>query len=128
MLTWAPNHDILAEDAHVQFLDKEGNIVRTEPIDRYDHKIFRGWSWVQSDDGSWDRVGWARVAVRQDGLHPLFEGAFTIMHDHHHILLRSTYMETKQELDPNLEDTTEEYMVVFRDSDIGRQVDLDLRR
>ena len=58
--------------------------------------------------------------IRRDGVHPLFEGAFSIMGDHHHVQFRSNYMSTKHELDPEAEQSDDEYMVVFRDSDIDR--------
>ena len=57
--------------------------------------------------------------IKRDGIHPLFEGAFLVGRDHHHVQLRSHYMATKHELDPMAEDSGDEYMTVFRDSDIG---------
>lgn len=63
-------------------------------------------------------AGWARVTVKKDGRDPLFEGAFTIGRDHHHILLRSSYLKTKHDLDPGLDRGGDEYMIVYRDSDI----------
>ena len=57
--------------------------------------------------------------IKRDGIHPLFEGAFSVGRDHHHVQLRSHYMATKHELDPIAEDSGDEYMTVFRDSDIG---------
>lgn len=56
--------------------------------------------------------------IRRDGIHPLFEGAFSIMGDHHHVQFRSNYMSTKHELDPEAEQSSDEYLVMFRDSDI----------
>lgn len=94
---------------------------KTEAIDRRAHKVFKGSTFVLSDNGNWDRAGWARIVVRRDGINPLFEGAFSVMHDQHHIRLRSSYMRAKHELDPHLEDTDDEYMVVFRDSDFRQQ-------
>ncbi|KAK2789809.1 hypothetical protein FQN52_005935 [Onygenales sp. PD_12] len=124
-LSLEPNDDILTDGAQVAFVDYAGNVQRTESINRRSHRVFKGWSWIELEDGSWDRVGWARVTIKEDGVDPLFEGAFTITHDHHHVLLRSSYMRTKHKLDPHLEDTTAEYMVVFRDSDIGGHGDED---
>lgn len=66
--------------------------------------------------------------VRRDGIDPLFEGAFTIMHDHHHIQFRSNYMQTKHDLDPLVEYSDDEYMVIFRDSDIGQSLHNELKR
>ncbi|KAK2768442.1 hypothetical protein FQN54_000297 [Arachnomyces sp. PD_36] len=123
-----PNDDIFAEDAQVQYLDVDGNVRKTESIDRRAHKVFKGSTYALSDRGNWDRVGWARITVRRDGSDPLFEGAFTVMHEQHHVRLRSNYMRTKHELDPHLEDTDDEYMVVFRDSDFRQQPHIELKR
>lgn len=90
--------------------------------------MFKGASWVGLEDGTWDRVGWARIFMKQDGASPLFEGVFTVMHDHHHLMLQSKYSQTRGDRDPELEDTSSEYMIVFRDSDIGRQYHSDLKR
>ena len=120
-LSLEPSHGIIADDASVNYLDKNGEVVRTEVIHRNKHKIFKGATWVELADGSWNNVGWARITIARDGIDPLFEGAFTTSYDQHHIQLRSNYMTTKHPLDPHLEDTGEEYMVVFRDGDIAQQ-------
>ena len=127
-LTLAPNHDILADGASVQYLDPDGQTVRTEPISRQAHKVFKGHAWIQINNNEWKKVGWARIVIRRDGVHPLFEGAFTVMHDHHHVLLHSNYVATKHELDPEVEYGADEYMVIFRDSDIANTGPTDLRR
>ena len=118
-LTLEPSHGIVAEGATVTYLDAAGSWVRSEAIDRNAHKIFKGDTWVEEADGSWSNIGWARIAIRRDGYNPLFEGTFTVSHDSHHVQLKSSYMQTKHELDPELEPSSDEYMVVFRDSDIG---------
>ena len=84
--------------------------------------MFKGSAWLENEDESWTNVGWARVMVKRDGKSPLLEGAFAIGRDNHHIQLRSNYMRTKHEMDPEAENTGEEYMVLWRDSDIGRSV------
>jgi hypothetical protein len=76
-------------------------------------------------------VGWARIVVHEDGLHPIFEGAFRLDGDHHHIHPRETYLRTKHPLDPELKDVGAEVMVVWRDSDITEEFPYghaDLRR
>jgi hypothetical protein len=119
-LSLEPNHDILAaEGAYVEYLDKDGNVRHTEQINREAYKVFQGKSWILKRDGEWMNVGWARIVIRRDGIDPLFEGAFTIMGDHHHIQLRSNYVQTKHALDPYLEEDEDEYMAVFRDSDVA---------
>ncbi|KAL8730272.1 MAG: hypothetical protein Q9166_004155 [cf. Caloplaca sp. 2 TL-2023] len=117
-LTLEPNHDIIAQGATVTYLDENGQIERTESINRHDHRVFKGESWVQIHDGSWHSAGWARITVKKDGPDPLFEGVFTIGRDHHHVQLRSNYLSTKHELDPDLERSGDEFMIAYRDSDI----------
>ncbi|KAL8772466.1 MAG: hypothetical protein Q9209_002418 [Squamulea sp. 1 TL-2023] len=117
-LTLEPNHDIIAQGATVTYLDEHGHIERSEPINRNHHRVFKGESWVQMHDGSWHSAGWARITVKRDGPDPLFEGAFTVGRDHHHVQLRSHYLSTKHDLDPDLERSGDEYMVAYRDSDI----------
>lgn len=119
-LSLEPNHDIIADGATVDYLGPDGEVIRREPIQRLDHKVFKGQSWVRDaySDG-WQHAGWARIVVRRDGVDPLFEGAFAIGHDHHHIQMASNYMQTRHEQDPLLEGAGDEYMVCFRDSDIA---------
>ena len=118
-LTLEPNHDLIADNAQVTFLDEDGNIESVETIRREDHRVFKGSAAVELADGKWEKVGWARIKVSRDGENPLFEGTFAIMNDYHHVMLRSKYVRTKHELDPDIADTDEEYMVVFRDSDVA---------
>lgn len=123
-----PNHDIIPDGATVQYLAPDGSVTRTETIDRQDHRVFKGSTMLQAADGNWETVGWARIAVRRDGKYPLFEGAFTVMRDHHHIQLRSNFMQTKHPLDPEPDDSDDESMVVFRDSDITEASYHELKR
>ena len=58
----------------------------------------------------------------------MFEGAFTVMHDNHHVQLRSNYMQTKHELDPHADDADDDYMVLFRGSDVDRGINKELKR
>ncbi|KAI4141457.1 MAG: hypothetical protein LQ341_003515 [Variospora aurantia] len=117
-LTLEPNHDIIAQGATVTYLNGDGSVKRTESINRHHHRVFRGETRIQDQDGNWMSAGWARITVRRDGPDPLFEGAFTIGRDHHHILLRSNYLKTKHDLDPDVESGGDEYMIAYRDSDI----------
>ncbi|KAL2057011.1 hypothetical protein ABVK25_002750 [Lepraria finkii] len=130
-LTLEPNHNIIPDGASVQYLGQDGEIVRTELINRHAHKVFKGEAWIQGYDGMWTHMGWARIMIRRDGIEPLFEGAFTILGDHHNIQLRSNYMATKHALDPDAEHSDDEYMVIFRDSDIDKRLPMshqELRR
>ncbi|XMA13245.1 hypothetical protein WAI453_006036 [Rhynchosporium graminicola] len=57
--------------------------------------------------------------VQQDGTEPLFEGAFRVDGDHHHVQTRTHYMQTRHAKDPIPEAKDKEYMVVWRDSDVA---------
>lgn len=127
-LSLEPNHDIIPADANIQYLDADGNVKHVEKLDREAHKVFQGTSWVLQNGGLWSNVGWARIVVRRDGSDPLFEGAFTVMGDHHHVQMKSNYMATKHNLDPLIEEHDDEYMTVFRDSDIGQGPKADLKK
>lgn len=119
-----PNHDVLPDDAHISFLDVQGSIKSSAAIERYEHKVFKGSAWLQTEDGNWDEVGWARIYVKRDGPKPLLEGAFNMFGDYHHIQLRSSYLQTRRQSDVNLPsswDSEEEQMVVYRDSDIAQE-------
>ncbi|KAI9738483.1 MAG: hypothetical protein M1818_005380 [Claussenomyces sp. TS43310] len=126
-----PNHDVLAEDATVQYLAADGTVREIESIDRSEHRIFKGQTWTQKYEGAeWTNVGWARVMLHHDGERPIFEGAFLAEGDHHHIQTQIHYEQTKHRLDPSVPENAEDYMVVWRDSDIGdiEQRHAELRR
>ena len=112
----------------MEYVDKDGYVQHTERIDREQHKVFQGRAWTLENEGQWTSVGGARIVVRRDGANPLFEGTFTLWGDHHHVQLRSSFMQTKHNLDPELEPSEDEYMAIFRDSDISRSTWTDLRR
>ena len=119
-LSLEPNHDILHEDAEVQIIDKDGNVKSTEKINRMDHKVYQGKAFLVDERGHSDHVGWARITVARDGVDPMFEGAFTVLRDHHHVSMKSNYMRTKHVQDPFIEEHDDEYMVLWRDSDISQ--------
>ncbi|KAJ5899686.1 hypothetical protein N7495_004430 [Penicillium taxi] len=115
-----PNHDILADDAYVQYIDADGAVTHGEPFLRHEHKVFRGRALVGSGQGRWTPAGWARVSVRRDGADPLFEGAFSLGNEKHHIELQSTYLAKKRPIDIGIERRDDDYMLVYRDSDMIR--------
>ncbi|KAF2017415.1 zincin [Aaosphaeria arxii CBS 175.79] len=117
-LSLEPNHDIFVQGAKIKYLGADGTITKEEPIDRSEHKVYKGSAFVKRGN-RWDNVGWARIYIKRDGLQPLFEGAFTVDHDHHHVQLSSSYKKTRYSLDPDIDLRDDEYMVVFRDSDIS---------
>lgn len=119
-LTLNPNHGVIAEGATVSHLAADGTIHSVEAINRADYRVFKGQAWLQDERSKeWMNVGWARIMIHQDGDTPLFEGAFRVDGDHHHIQTKSNYMQTKHALDPKLEDGQGEYMVLWRDSDVA---------
>lgn len=130
-LSLEPNHDIIADDAHVTYLKTDGTVSHTEKIIREDHKVFQGKAWVVDRKGTGEsiQVGWARIVVHKDGEIPLFQGVFTIFGDHHHILLKSSYITTRQKWDPRIDASGDESMIVFRDSDISpTSINAELKR
>lgn len=54
---------------------------------------------------------------RHDLDHPLFEGAFTVYGDTHHVKLKDNYRLTKRSDDAELVDQNETHMIMYRDSD-----------
>ncbi|KAK3946353.1 Metallo-peptidase family M12-domain-containing protein [Diplogelasinospora grovesii] len=115
-----PNHDILSEDASVQYVGADGVVHTIEPIDRSEHRIFKGTAFIRHEGHTeWTNAGWARINVHQDGEKPIFEGALRIDGNHHHIQTSTNYRQTTIAGDPEVEPATEEYMIVWRDSDIG---------
>ncbi|KAL2798389.1 Metallo-peptidase family M12-domain-containing protein [Aspergillus keveii] len=120
-----PNHDILAEDAFVQYLGADGLVHTEEPISRHHHKVFKGRTLVGRGKGKgmWDPVGWARIYMTRDGPEPLFEGVFNIHGDSHHVELQSTYLRKKRPQDVDIHRQEDDYMVFYRDSDLLRSAD-----
>ncbi|CZT53182.1 related to ADAM family of metalloprotease ADM-B [Rhynchosporium secalis] len=119
-LTLAPNHDVIQDGATIVHLKPDGSIKTEELIDRSEYRVFKGQAWLQHQVGAeWTNVGWARIMVQQDGTEPLFEGAFRVDGDHHHVQTRTHYMQTRHAKDPIPEAKDKEYMVVWRDSDVA---------
>ncbi|GBF61858.1 disintegrin and metalloproteinase domain-containing protein [Trichophyton mentagrophytes] len=58
--------------------------------------------------------------MHRDGEDPLFEGVFTVMHDHHQVIAKSKYVRKRHQQDPPLDNTPGEYMLLFRGSDIAQ--------
>jgi hypothetical protein len=117
-LSLEPNHDLFVDGGKITHLNADGTIAREEPIARLQHRVYKGTAWIKRGN-RWDSVGWARIGLRRDGLEPLFEGHFTVQHDHHHIKLSTNYKATRTDQDADIELRDQEYMVVFRDSDMA---------
>ncbi|KAI2783212.1 zinc metalloprotease mde10 [Daldinia loculata] len=119
-----PNLDVLSDSAVVRYLSPDGSVTE-EKIQRTDHKVFKGHAFVQHPHHSeWINSGWARITVYRDGPRPLFEGTFRVNGNHHHIQTGSNYRQTQHEDDPSADLADDEYMVVWRDSDIKSSYDV----
>ncbi|KAI9162844.1 Disintegrin and metalloproteinase domain-containing protein B [Paramyrothecium foliicola] len=132
-LALEPNHEILHESMHINYLQPDGTLSRSEKIQRHEHKVYRGSTFTRRAGRSeWKKTGWARITLHRDGHYPIFEGAFRINGDTHHVETGYNYRRTKQEADPE-PDTREdlgEYMTVWKDSDTiqDRREPNDLKR
>lgn len=128
-----PNDDIIHESMHINYIAPDGTVRMAEPIKRHEHKVFRGQSFVRRAGSSeWSTAGWARITVHRDGKRPVFEGAFSLDGDNHHIQTGENYRRLKHAEDPSvdLDQDPTEYMLVWRDSDVENEwLDpLDLKR
>ncbi|KAH7156816.1 Metallo-peptidase family M12-domain-containing protein [Dactylonectria macrodidyma] len=116
-----PNHDLLPETFAVTHLDADGNVHTVEPVDRSEHKVFKGEAFVRRPGHEgWFHAGWARITIHRDGKMPIFEGSFRLHGDNHHIQIGSHFQRLRHEDDPllNFPGDVEEAMVMWRDSDI----------
>ncbi|KAF7540786.1 hypothetical protein G7Z17_g12112 [Cylindrodendrum hubeiense] len=116
-----PNHDILHETFSVTYLDAEGKVRAVEPVERSEHKVFKGTAFVRRPGyEGWFHAGWARITINRDGKKPSFEGSFRIDRDNHHIQTGTHFQRLRHEDDPllNFPGDVEDSMVVWRDSDI----------
>jgi hypothetical protein len=122
-LSLTPNHAVIQEGAVIQYLGEDGETRKQVEFDRSQYLVYKGSSWVNSDDGNgWIHAGWARVILHNDGGNPLFEGAFRLHGNSHHVQTRTNFLKTRQESDPEVEEDGEEFVVVWRDTDVGRLV------
>lgn len=139
-LRLTPNHNILAENAAIHHINADGSLGAVESINRIEHRVFMGHAFVQTghslvegniNDGHWINAGWASIFVHVDGDNPIFEGTFHLAGDHHHIQTSHNFISTRIAGDPLIEPEAEEYMVVWRDSDVlsdAAMADGELRR
>lgn len=95
-----PNHDVLPQGATVSYLNADGSVARVEPIDRMAHRVYAGDTWRQNLDGSYSKVGSARLSVTRDGKEPLFEGVLAVDRENYHIQLAKNYLKLAHEEDP----------------------------
>jgi len=71
-------------------------------------------------------LGWARIMVHHQGdmdqgIAPVFEGAFSVNGVVHHVMTKDNYLRTKHTLDPEIAhplDDVDSSLVIWRDSDV----------
>jgi hypothetical protein len=117
-LALEPNHELL-QDTTMEYIGHDGKTVRTELIERQEHKVYKGETYVRDElSKQWREAGWTRIMVLRDGSNPLFEGVFLKDGDVHHVKLLSKYNAQKDIEDMEFEEEDpDETMVVYRDSD-----------
>ncbi|KAK4655995.1 hypothetical protein QC762_307370 [Podospora pseudocomata] len=129
-LSLDPNTDLFSDDAAIQHVGADGTITKVEPLDRRAIRVFKGESWVKEDGSTeWKHVGWARISLIRDGKNPIFTGVFTISGNHHHVKTASSYRALAIEGDPEVDEEDDDYMVVWRDTDLSPEPGhVDLKR
>ncbi|KAI1344039.1 zinc metalloprotease mde10 [Xylariaceae sp. FL0016] len=114
-----PNHDVLSNNAVISYLGPDGTVTREEKIDRSEHRVYRGHTFVQHPHHhEWINAGWARITVHRDGLNPIFEGTFRVNGNQHHLQSSRTYRQTRLAEDPEAWEADDEYMIVWRTTDV----------
>ncbi|KZZ98669.1 ADAM protease ADM-B [Moelleriella libera RCEF 2490] len=119
-LALEPNHDVLHQDFSITHLNADGTVREVTKVPRSEDKVYRGTAYIERlGIQGWSKAGWARISVHQDGQRPLFDGAFRIDGDNHHILSRSEYESMKGAEDPVVSvSAAKDAMVMWRDSDV----------
>ncbi|GAW05015.1 zinc metalloprotease [Lentinula edodes] len=141
-----PNDHLVHPAARITYhtVDSEGrsSVTHTEPLLRESVRAY--WGEVIDGDESNARLredaagvlprpsrspselGWARIMVHhegnlEEGVAPVYEGAFSYKGVVHHIMTKDNYVRNKHHLDPEiLVDTVDSNLVVWRDSDLIR--------
>ncbi|PWY91644.1 zincin, partial [Aspergillus sclerotioniger CBS 115572] len=88
LLQLEQNSDILPQDAHIQYLDRNGAVQRAHPLDDDRTRVLKGDVWVHSNQ-THHKAGRARVYMVQDGGHPLFKGSLSLFQQQFHVKLVS---------------------------------------
>ncbi|KAF8680144.1 Sanke disintergrin [Rhizoctonia solani] len=143
-----PNHHLIHPAARVNYYATDGSISRTEPLLRSSVLVYEGEVIDEAysahrlrEDAAggvsrpWDEppvgeLGWARIMVHsqgnpEQGIAPVYEGAFSVLGETYHILTRDNYIRTRGPLDlhPDRLAAVNELdggLVIFRDSDVER--------
>lgn len=118
-LVLEPNTDVIPNSFSVTTIGTDGKPKSIKSVDRTQHKVFRGKAFVRRQGlNGWHEAGWARIMMHRDGKTPLFDGTFRLDGDLHQIQRGPQYRRTRLQYDPELEDSDENVMVVWRNSDI----------
>ncbi|KAJ4485475.1 zinc metalloprotease [Lentinula aciculospora] len=139
-----PNDQLVHPAARITYhtVDSEGHpsTRRSEPLLRESVRAYWG-EVIHGDDSSArlredaagvlprpsrspSELGWARIMVHhqgniEEGIAPIYEGAFSYKGVVHHIMTKDNYLRNKHHLDPEiLVDTIDSTLVVWRDSDL----------
>ncbi|OAQ61307.1 disintegrin-like metalloprotease [Purpureocillium lilacinum] len=116
-----PNDDILHDDFAITLMGEDGTVRDVQKVPRTEHRVYRGDAFIERPSHrGWSKAGWARVTIHRDGEHPVFDGAFRIDGDNHHIQTADQYQKLRGDDDPVVQHLadSEERMVVWRDSDV----------
>lgn len=138
-----PNEHLIHPAARINYYrlgpDGESVLSHTEPLLQENVKAY--WGEVVDPDASADRMredtagvwprpsgqselGWARITVHSHGegsKAPVFEGAFSMNGDVHHVMTKDHYMRNKHHMDPHvrlIESGGDTELVIWRDSDV----------
>lgn len=118
-LSLEPDHDVVAHEATIQYLDNAGNVHREAPLRKEDHRVYKGFASMRSPGSlDWINVGWARISFLHDGPQPLFEGSFRVHGETYIISTDTHFRQTQHDNDPDVFEETDEYLVVYKDTDI----------
>lgn len=80
------NDDLIHSDFAITHLAPDGTVRHIEKVARSEHKVYRGDAFIERPGvGGWSKAGWTRIMVHEDGPRPVFDGAYIIDGDTHHI-------------------------------------------
>lgn len=119
-MSLSPNNDVVSLSSVTNSLASDGTIRDTRSIGRTEHLVFKGRTYVKtSHRASWRDAGWARILIRADGDRPVFDGAFSIDGDNHHVQTGHNYQRLRNRDDAEIPKPNEAHMIVWRDSDMA---------
>ncbi|QSL65599.1 hypothetical protein MERGE_002912 [Pneumocystis wakefieldiae] len=121
-LTMVPNLDLLNENSYLQIHNENGEIISSEKIDRNNHRVYRGDTFVTYTENNtgllekkWHKTGWARISLHQDMDLPIFEGTFSLSNDLYTVKRTENYMLLKEDHEPEVF-MSQKSMVLWRES------------